>query len=158
MLDSIVEPLLEASRPFAGDQPPAEALRAYVDNKMRIGAERPHAARVFSCEIMRGAPRMPAPLLERLDAQAERNAERIRQWIDEGLLAPLDPYHLLLNLWAMTESYALGDWQLARLTGQAGLDASDRQAAENIVRLVCAGCLALPGEAAPRRRFRALAG
>ncbi len=98
VLDSIVEPLLEASRPFAGDQPPAEALRAYVDNKMRIGAERPHAARVFSCEIMRGAPRMPAPLLERLDAQAERNAERIRQWIDEGLLAPLDPYHLLLNL------------------------------------------------------------
>ncbi|MBF3264218.1 TetR/AcrR family transcriptional regulator, partial [Pseudomonas aeruginosa] len=87
--------------------------------------------------IMRGAPRMPAPLLERLDAQAERNAERIRQWIDEGLLAPLDPYHLLLNLWAMTESYALGGWQLARLTGQAGLDASDyRQAAENIVRLV----------------------
>ena len=145
VLDSIVEPLLEASRPFAGDQPPAEA--------------RPHAARVFSCEIMRGAPRMPAPLLERLDAQAERNAERIRQWIDEGLLAPLDPYHLLLNLWAMTESYALGGWQLARLTGQAGLDASDyRQAAENIVRLVCAGCLALPGEAAPRRRFRALAG
>ncbi|RPO27952.1 TetR/AcrR family transcriptional regulator, partial [Pseudomonas aeruginosa] len=94
VLDSIVEPLLEASRPFAGGQPPAEALRAYVDNKMRIGAERPHAARVFSCEIMRGAPRMPAPLLERLDAQAERNAERIRQWIDEGLLAPLDPYHL----------------------------------------------------------------
>ncbi|HDQ4748483.1 TPA: TetR family transcriptional regulator C-terminal domain-containing protein, partial [Pseudomonas aeruginosa] len=130
-----------------------------VDNKMRIGAERPHAARVFSCEIMRGAPRMPATLLERLDAQAERNAERIRQWIDEGLLAPLDPYHLLLNLWAMTESYALGGWQLARLTGQAGLDASDyRQAAENIVRLVCAGCLALPGEGAPRRRFRALAG
>ena len=129
VLDSIVEPLLEASRPFAGDQPPAEALRAYVDNKMRIGAERPHAARVFSCEIMRGAPRMPAPLLERLDAQAERNDERIRQWIDEGLLAPLDPYHLLLNLWAMTESYALGGWQLARLTGQAGLDASDyRQA------------------------------
>ena len=112
----------------------------------------------LSCEIMRGAPRMPAALLERLDAQAERNAERIRQWID-GLLAPLDPYHLLLNLWAMTESYALGGWQLARLTGQAGLDASDyRQAAENIVRLVCAGCLALPGEAAPRRRFRALAG
>lgn len=159
VLDSIVEPLLEASRPFAGDQPPAEALRAYVDNKMRIGAERPHAARVFSCEIMRGAPRLPAALLERLDAQAERNAERIRQWIDEGLLAPLDPYHLLLNLWAMTESYALGGWQLARLTGQAGLDASDyRQAAENIVRLVCAGCLALPGEAAQRRRFRALAG
>ncbi|HCT4088453.1 TPA: TetR family transcriptional regulator C-terminal domain-containing protein, partial [Pseudomonas aeruginosa] len=54
VLDSIVEPLLEASRSFAGDQPPAEALRAYVDNKMRIGAERPHAARVFSCEIMRG--------------------------------------------------------------------------------------------------------
>ncbi|MCR3779747.1 TetR family transcriptional regulator C-terminal domain-containing protein, partial [Pseudomonas aeruginosa] len=57
------------------------------------------------------------------------------------------------------ESCALGGWQLARLTGQAGLDASDyRQAAENIVRLVCAGCLALPGEAAPRRRFPALAG
>ncbi|WP_033997221.1 TetR family transcriptional regulator C-terminal domain-containing protein, partial [Pseudomonas paraeruginosa] len=106
---------------------------------------------------MRGAPRMPATLLERLDAQAERNAERIRHWIAEGLLAPLDPYHLLLNLWAMTESYALGGWQLARLTGQAGLRPDDyRQAAENIVRLVCAGCLATSAESAARRRIRAV--
>ena len=63
VLDSIVEPLLEASRPFAVTSHPAEALRAYVDNKMRIGAERPHAGRVFSCEIMR-ARRMPAALLD----------------------------------------------------------------------------------------------
>ncbi|MCO3059736.1 TetR/AcrR family transcriptional regulator, partial [Pseudomonas aeruginosa] len=84
-------------------------------------------------------------------------AERIRHWSSEGLLAPLDPYHLLLNLWAMTESYALGGWQLARLTGQAGLRPDDyRQAAENIVRLVCAGCLATPAESAARRRIRAV--
>ncbi|WP_260467176.1 TetR family transcriptional regulator C-terminal domain-containing protein, partial [Pseudomonas aeruginosa] len=125
----------------------------------RPGRPPPRAPAAAPAPRRRGAPPFPAALLERLDAQAERNAERIRQWIDEGLLAPLDPYHLLLNLWAMTESYALGGWQLARLPGQAGLDASDyRQAAENLVRLVCAGCLALPGEAAPRRRFRALAG
>lgn len=46
VLDSIVEPLLEASRPFAGDQPPAEALRAYVDNKMSpLPGYAGHAAR-----------------------------------------------------------------------------------------------------------------
>ena len=51
---------------YAGDQPPAEELRAYVDNKMRISAERPHAARVFSCEDhARRAAHAPAPLLER---------------------------------------------------------------------------------------------
>ena len=157
VLDSIVEPLLEASRPFAAtSRRGATRLRRQQDAHRRRAAARGQS--LLLRDHARRA-RMPAPLLERLDAQAERNAERIRQWIDEGLLAPLDPYHLLLNLWAMTESYALGGWQLARLTGQAGLDASDyRQAAENIVRLVCAGCLALPGEAAPRRRFRALAG
>ncbi|TWW14732.1 TetR/AcrR family transcriptional regulator, partial [Pseudomonas aeruginosa] len=91
VLDSIVEPLLEASRPFAGDQPPAEALRAYVDNKMRIGAERPHAARVFSCEIMRGAPRLPAARGGRLAAQAARPAARRRPWLAAGRRAPRAP-------------------------------------------------------------------
>ena len=145
VLDSIVEPLLEASRPFAGDQPPPPryARRQQDAHRRRAAAgpgSRDHARRAAHAGGAAGTPRRPGGTQRRAHPPVDRRS----------LLAPLDPYHLLLNLWAMTESYALGGWQLARLTGQAGLDASDyRQAAENIVRLVCAGCLALP--ARPRR-------
>lgn len=158
VLDSIVEPLLEASRPFAGDQPPAEALRAYVDNKMRIAPSaargqslllRDHAWRAAHAGAAAGTPRRPGGTQRRAHPPVDRRRPA-------GAAGSVPPAAQPVG-----DDRVLCPWRLA--TGAphrpGRLDASDyRQAAENIVRLVCAGCLALPGEAAPRRRFRALAG
>ena len=36
----------------------------------------------------------------------ERKAAVIQHWIDQGKLAPIDPYHLIFLIWAATQHYA----------------------------------------------------
>ncbi|MGK9064780.1 TetR/AcrR family transcriptional regulator [Stutzerimonas chloritidismutans] len=141
VLDSIVEPLLQASEPFNQPGHPADVLRAYIRTKIRISREHACASKVFASEIMHGAPHLPAERAEQLNAQASHNVACIQRWIDDGLMAPVDPHHLLFSIWAATQTYADFDWQISTVTGKARLDDSDYDAAaETIIRLVIKGC------------------
>ena len=69
VLESIVEPLLQASAPFNQAGHPYEVLTAYIRSKIRISRDLPYASKVFASEIMHGAPRYtgaaPATVLPR---------------------------------------------------------------------------------------------
>ncbi|MGN2258345.1 TetR family transcriptional regulator C-terminal domain-containing protein [Pseudomonas aeruginosa] len=114
MLESIVEPLLQASAPFRVEDDPLLALPAYIRSKIRISRELPHASKVFASEIMHGAPHLPKEYLDELNAQAQRNVTCLQTWIDRGQLAPVDPHHLLFAIWAATQTYADFDWQISQ--------------------------------------------
>ncbi len=141
MLESIVEPLLEASAPFNQPGHPGEVLRAYIRTKIRISREHACASKVFANEIMHGAPHLSAERTAQLNAQAAHNIACIQSWIDQGLMARVDPNHLLFSIWAATQTYADFDWQISAVTGKATLDDSDYEAAaETIIRMVIKGC------------------
>ena len=79
--------------------------------------------------------------MEQLNAQARHNIACIQTWIDRGLIAPLDPHHLMFSIWAATQTYADFDWQISSITGKAKLEDVDYEAAaQTIVRLVLKGC------------------
>lgn len=141
VLHSIVQPLLQASAPFNPHGNPREVLTAYIRAKVRISRDLPHASKVFASEIMHGAPHLPPDLVEALNAQARHNIGCLQQWVDRGLMAPLDPHHLMFSIWAATQTYADFDWQIATVTGKAQLSADDYEAAtETITILVLKGC------------------
>ncbi|WP_312517706.1 TetR family transcriptional regulator C-terminal domain-containing protein, partial [Stutzerimonas nitrititolerans] len=141
VLESIVEPLLEASAPFNQPGHPGEVLRAYIRTKIRISREHACASKVFANEIMHGAPHLSAERTAQLNAQAAHNIACIQSWIDQGLMARVDPNHLLFSIWAATQTYADFDWQISAVTGKATLDDSDYEAAaETIIRMVIKGC------------------
>ncbi|HDV4150981.1 TetR/AcrR family transcriptional regulator [Pseudomonas aeruginosa] len=141
VLESIVEPLLQASAPFRVEDDPLLALPAYIRSKIRISRELPHASKVFASEIMHGAPHLPKEYLDELNAQAQRNVTCLQTWIDRGQLAPVDPHHLLFAIWAATQTYADFDWQISIVTGKEQLSNADYDAAvETITRLVLKGC------------------
>ncbi|WP_017937962.1 TetR/AcrR family transcriptional regulator [Zestomonas thermotolerans] len=141
VLESIIEPLLAASAPFNRDGHPYHVLRDYIRSKIRISRELPHASKVFASEIMHGAPHLSAEQIEQLNAQANHNIACIQRWVDQGLMARIDPRHLLFSIWAATQTYADFDWQISVVTGKARLDDSDYEtAAETIIRLVLKGC------------------
>lgn len=141
VLESIVEPLLQASAPFRVEDDPLLALPAYIRSKIRISRELPHASKVFASEIMHGAPHLPKEYLDELNAQAQRNVTCLQTWIDRGQLAPVDPHHLLFAIWAATQTYADFDWQISIVTGKEQLSDADYDAAvETITRLVLKGC------------------
>ena len=141
VLESIIEPLPEASAPFNQPGQPAEVLKAYIRSKIRISRELPSASKVFASEIMHGAPHLSADQTAQLNAQAKHNISCIQGWIDQGLMARIDPHHLLFSIWAATQTYADFDWQISTVTGKARLDEADYEAAaQTIIRLVIKGC------------------
>ena len=91
VLESIVEPLLEASAPFNQPGHPAEVLRAYIRTKIRISRDHAYASKVFASEIMHGAPHLSPERTAQLNAQAAHNIACIQGWIDQGLMAPSTP-------------------------------------------------------------------
>lgn len=141
VLHSIVQPLLQASAPFNPDGDPREVLTAYIRAKVRISRDLPHASKVFASEIMHGAPHLPPDQVEALNAQARHNIGCLQQWVDRGLMAPLDPHHLMFSIWAATQTYADFDWQITTVTGKAQLSVDDYEAAtQTITTLVLKGC------------------
>ncbi|WP_028239736.1 TetR/AcrR family transcriptional regulator [Stutzerimonas azotifigens] len=149
VLESIVEPLLEAAEPFNQPGEPAEVLRAYIRAKIRISRDHACASKVFANEIMHGAPHLSPERVAQLNGQASHNIARIQGWIDQGLMAAVDPHHLMFSIWAATQTYADFDWQISTVTGKASLDDSDYEAAaETIIRLVLKGCDVREGSSA----------
>ena len=141
VLESIIEPLLQASAPFNQPDKPADVLRAYIRSKIRISRELPSASKVFASEIMHGAPHLSAEQTRQLNEQAKHNIACLQGWIDQGLMAKVDPHHLLFSIWAATQTYADFDWQISTVTGKANLDDADYEAAaQTIIRLVIKGC------------------
>ncbi len=141
VLESIVEPLLQASAPFNQAGHPFEVLTAYIRSKIRISRDLPYASKVFASEIMHGAPHLSQEQTEHLNLQAKHNIECIQGWIDQGLMAKVDPHHLLFSIWAATQTYADFDWQISTVTGKSSLSEADYDAAaETIIRLVIKGC------------------
>ena len=95
-------PLGELDR--TGD--PAVEIGNYIAQKVQLSRRFPAASRVFANEIVQGAPFLKGYLQTNLRVVVERKAAVIQHWIDEGKLAPIDPYHLIFLIWAATQHYA----------------------------------------------------
>ena len=97
---------------------------------------------------MHGAPHLSPQSLAQLKDEAEASVDRIRQWIEEGRMAPVDPQHLMFTIWASTQTYADFDWQILQITGRKKLTAKDYDAAARLITdMVLKGCEVSPCEA-----------
>lgn len=118
---------------------PEPFLRAYIGRKIRHALDHPEVARMFTGEVMRGAPLL-RPLWE-ASRQATRDAARvIADWVAQGLIRPVDPVLLQFHIWALTQHYALHQTEvrfMLDLPEGRALDA-DRIAAE-VTELVLRG-------------------
>ena len=59
VLDAVLHDWLAPLDAITPEADPRTALRHYIELKMALAAERPHASRVFANELLHGAPRIP---------------------------------------------------------------------------------------------------
>lgn len=85
---------------------PEHFLREYIGRKIRHALAHPEVARMFTGEVMRGAPLL-LPLWETSRQATESAARMIEGWIADGLIRRVDPVLLQFNIWALTQHYAL---------------------------------------------------
>ncbi len=141
VVESVIDPLLQAATPFYENDDPATVLEQYIRAKIRVSQQYPHASKVFASEIMHGAPHLPEDIAEQMMEQTRVSSDRIASWVKRQLIDPVDPHHLLFTIWAATQTYADFDWQISRVTGKDKMSQADYDtAAEQLTRLILKGC------------------
>ena len=108
LMDTWVAPLRE----LGPDGDPKTEILNYVRRKLDMSRDMPRESRLFANEILQGAPRMLEGLKTDLKAMVDEKAAMIRQWSEEGKIAPLNPYHLIFSIWSLTQHYADFDVQV----------------------------------------------
>ena len=153
VLDNILALWLGETDVFTPDAEPLAALEQYVRAKMRFSRAYPDASRVFANEILHGAPEIGGYLRNELRRLVASRATILDDWIAAGRIAPLAPTHLFFALWAVTQTYADFDIQVAAVLGVRKVSEQQHaQATEAVVDLFLRA--ADPGAAAGTKKPR----
>ena len=105
-LDQIMETWADLFEGVSMEQGPEDFLSDYIARKVKCSLERPAEVKLFVNEVMRGGDLLSGRW-ESLKKSMERASDKIIQWIDEGLIRPVDPFLLQFNIWSLTEQYAV---------------------------------------------------
>jgi TetR/AcrR family transcriptional regulator len=92
---------------------------------MQRSRTRPYGSKVWANEIIHGAPTLGEALDESLYDWAKMKEAKIRQWVEDKRILPVEPSSLLYMIWASTQHYADFDHQVTILNDHQPL--SDRQ-------------------------------
>nr|WP_254799252.1 TetR family transcriptional regulator C-terminal domain-containing protein [Falsochrobactrum sp. TDYN1] len=115
------ETLTEWLEPLENIDPngdPLAELRRYIAQKLEMSAKKPEASRLFANEILHGAPAISNFLKGHLKDLVDEKAAVIHHWIAQRRIAPVDPYHLIFTIWAVTQHYSDFSVQVSAILGK----------------------------------------
>lgn len=136
LLDIWLEPL----KALSTGQEPMEAIKEYIYLKLCVSRDHPQASRLFCLEMLQGAPLLKQILSTHLKQLVEEKSAIIEGWVEKGLIAPIEPLHLLFILWATTQHYADFGVQIEAISGQTlGDNAFFEQAVTNLQHIITQG-------------------
>ncbi len=131
LLNQLMDTWLDPMLAIDPDGDPLEEILDYVARKVEMARDLPRESRLFANEILQGAPRMGPHLHSGLKPLFAEKCAVIQAWVDTGKVAPVDPQHLIISIWATTQHYADFDAQVRVL-----LDAPDFPGAGAHLRLM----------------------
>jgi TetR/AcrR family transcriptional regulator len=122
VIERVLTAWLAAASSFDASDDPRQALSAYISAKMDLAREMPLASRIWSAEIMRGAPMIQDFLDTTLTQWVVSREGVVRRWIAAGKLKPIEPRFLFYMIWATTQQYANATHEIATLNNGRPLD------------------------------------
>ncbi|CAH0529129.1 TetR family transcriptional regulator C-terminal domain-containing protein [Vibrio hippocampi] len=125
------------------DATPEQVIESYIRGKLQLSHDFPNASKVFALEIISGAPVIRDYLKRHLKPLFERDVQLVRSWVEAGHLRDIEPEHLFISIWAMTQTYADFAAQIELLLDKKQLDNKDfEQAATFLTQMVIRGVTA----------------
>lgn len=125
LLDDLLDVWLAPLRAMNPAGEPRAEIMAYMRRKLQMSREYPRESRLFANEVLQGAPRLADEIGGDLKRLVDDRAALIRGWIAEGRLAPVDPYHLIFAIWALTQHYADFDAQIRMIRAGDPMDGAE---------------------------------
>jgi len=96
----------------SSDQP-IDVITKYISKKMQMSQQYPEASRLIAMEIMAGAPVIGDFFQTELHTWVKEKGQVFLKWQNEGLMAPIEPAHVFFMIWALTQTYADFESQIA---------------------------------------------
>ncbi|WP_432255596.1 TetR family transcriptional regulator C-terminal domain-containing protein [Limimaricola sp. AA108-03] len=118
ILEDLLELWLAPLREMDAEGEPREQILGYVRRKLEMSRDHPRESRLFANEILQGAPRARPVLEGELKALVDEKAAVIAAWSESGRIGPVDPYHLIFSIWALTQHYADFEVQVRAIMGK----------------------------------------
>ena len=115
---------------------PVEEILTYTVAKLEMSKQNPEASRLFANEMLHGAPMVEEVLKGCLKSLVDRKSAVIQNWIDDGKIAKIDPYHLIFMIWATTQHYADFDIQIKAILGTSYSPEKCFEDAQNTIRQI----------------------
>ena len=112
LVEGMLTTWLDPLRAMDPDGEPVAEILGYVHRKLEMARDFPRESRLFANEILQGAPRIMEDLQGDLKPLVDEKTKVIENWISDGKIAAVDPYHLIFSIWAMTQHYADFDIQV----------------------------------------------
>ncbi|TYB82485.1 TetR family transcriptional regulator C-terminal domain-containing protein [Maritimibacter fusiformis] len=129
LLSDLMDDWLEPLRALDPEGDAVDEILAYVLRKLDMAREMPRESRLFANEIVQGAPRIMPMITGELKTLVDDKARIIRGWAETGMIAPVDPHHLIFSIWATTQHYADFDTQVRGILAPEGDEHFDGAAA-----------------------------
>ncbi|WP_241673506.1 HTH-type transcriptional regulator RutR [Ewingella americana] len=140
VLKGLLDVWLAPLKALRAEQHPLEAIGEYIRLKLCVSRDHPQASRLFCLEMIQGAPLLKLELGGSLKTLVDDKSEVIRGWIKAGLIAPVEPLHLIFMLWATTQHYADFGVQVEAITGKTLSDPLFfEQTVTNVQRIITGG-------------------
>jgi TetR/AcrR family transcriptional regulator len=119
---------------------PRVVLSSYIRAKMNHSRSRPYGSKVWANEIIHGAPTLGVALDASLYDWAKMKEAKIRQWVDDKRILPVEPSSLLYMIWASTQHYADFDHQVNILNDHQPLsDMQFERAVQTVTSVILRG-------------------
>ncbi len=106
VLEQTLEKWLAPLRQLNPDNDPIDELSAYISAKLELSWRNPAASKLFANEILHGAPHVGNYLKGPLRELVNDKVAVINHWIDQKEINPVNPYHFIFAIWAVTQHYA----------------------------------------------------
>lgn len=148
VLDDVMSHWLGGMGELARAADPEQGLADYIAAKLKSSRERPDGSRVFTKEVIAGAPHYGVAITNQVRPVLEADVRAFERWAGAGRVRRLDFRHLIFMIWAMTQAYADHAPQFALLLGKPALDDEDLAAAHDVILRMAWGALAPPGPGA----------
>ncbi|MGY6633242.1 MAG: TetR family transcriptional regulator C-terminal domain-containing protein [Alkalilacustris sp.] len=118
LLDDVLEAWVAPLRDLDPDGDPLPEILGYVRRKLALSRAHPRESRLFANEILHGAPHLREFLRSDLRWLVEDRCAVIAGWVAAGRIAPVDPVHLIISIWALTQHYADFEAQIRLIRGE----------------------------------------
>jgi TetR/AcrR family transcriptional regulator len=143
VIERVLTAWLAAASSFDASEDPTVALSAYIGAKMDLAREMPLATRIWSAEVMRGAPMIQDFLETTLTDWVMSREQVVKSWIIAGKMKSIEPKFLFYMIWATTQQYANGAHEMATLNmGQPLDDKSFDRAKTEVIEIILRGVAA----------------